>query len=213
MKYYISCNGTHRKSHFWSSANVCAFFVCHILIKTIDSLYIIDMFPFHVVYTHTIHHTYTGIRHRGCWYLNTRSGRLGTLEGRTPALSDNPFTRQNPVSKCGIATQNENFFLFGVTLGYCISGSNNLQDYQYVTSGLCMNGRGGYSRGYFIMDVYEITSQQLFRDSAVLSSAITTASPEGSGSMGAELNSGVGTICSLLVLLFALFLCHFVLLH
>ena len=110
----------------------------------------------------------TGIRHRGCWYLNTRTGRLGTLEGLTPDLMDDPFTRDQPVSKCGVAAQTLNFNLFGVTLGYCISGSNLLSDYQYVSSQLCRDGIGGYNRNYglFVMDVYEITSSQLFQDSA-----------------------------------------------
>ena len=108
-----------------------------------------------------------GLVYRGCYYLNTRSTRLLLLEGTTPDLSDDPFTRQNPVSKCGIAAQNQTYFFFGVTLGYCISGSNVFSDYTYYNSSLCRDGRGGYNRGYFIMDVYEITDQQSFRDSVV----------------------------------------------
>ena len=101
----------------------------------------------------------TGIVSRGCWYLNTRGRRLGLLDGR-PGLTDDPFTRENPVSKCGLVAQRENYKFFGVSLGYCISGSNLLSDYQYVQSQLCQDGKGGYYRGYFIMDVYEVSSQQ-----------------------------------------------------
>ena len=108
---------------------------------------------------------YSGLTHRGCWYLNNRNRRLGTLEGRTRDLSDNPITRVNPASKCGVAAQTLNFRFFGVTLGYCISGSNLLSDYQYVQSQLCRDARGGYNRGFFIMDVYEVTNQQSFSDS------------------------------------------------
>lgn len=117
----------------------------------------------------------SGIVHHGCWYMDSR-GRLGTLEGRNPDLTDDPLTRENPVSKCGLAAQTESFLFFGVTQGYCISGSNRLSDYQYVRSGLCMDGKGGYSRGYFIMDVYEITSQQNFRDSVVVNDTAITES-------------------------------------
>lgn len=109
----------------------------------------------------------SGLEYRGCWYLNTRTGRLGTLEGRNKDLSDDPFTRENPVSKCGLAAQNESFSFFGVSLGYCISGSNRLSDYQYVRSSLCRDGRGNYRNGFFIMDVFEINNQQSFMDSAM----------------------------------------------
>lgn len=124
----------------------------------------------------------SGLRYRGCWYLNTRTGRLGSLEKRTTELSDDPFTRTFPVSKCGVASQDGNYNYFGVTLGYCISGSNLLSDYQYVSSQLCRDGRGGYNQGYFIMDVYQITNQQSFSDSVFISQNPTVA-PTGDSDM------------------------------
>lgn len=139
---------------------------------------------------------FSGIQYRGCWYLNTRT-RLGTLEGRNRDLSDNPFSRTNPVSKCGLAAQNGSFFLFGVSLGYCISGSNRLADYQYVQSSLCRDGRGGYSRGYFIMDVFEISNQRSFMDSVA-------GIPEGGEGGGASAGAVSSTVLILVATILGL---------
>lgn len=139
------------------------------------------------------------------------------MEGRTPELSDNPFTRQNPVSKCGVAADNEMYKIIGVTLGYCISGSNMLSDYQYVSSSLCQDGRGGYSRGYFIMDVYEITNEPVFRDSVngILPETTTLESEEEAteeteieGSADSQGGSGAdaGAVCSMVSIVLAMIL-------
>jgi len=94
------------------------------------------------------------------------SRALGLLEGLTPDLSDNPFTRTDPIRKCGQAARNFSFTLFAVSAKYCISGSNRLSDYQYVETTFCRDGVGGYISGYFVMDVYQIVNTQTFRDSA-----------------------------------------------
>ena len=93
---------------------------------------------------------------------------------------DDPFTRVNPVSKCGTAAQQLDFNFFGVTQGYCISGSNQLSDYQYVSSSFCRDGRGGFSKdfGMYVMDVYEITSSQLFQGMANGGAKSTTTTEE-----------------------------------
>ena len=110
-----------------------------------------------------------GLTYRGCWYLNVRNPALGLLEDSTPALSDDPNMRVRPVSKCGMAAQEQNFRFFGVTIGYCISGSNILNNYQYAQSQLCRNGTGAYNKqlGWFIMDVYEVFDSTIFRDSVM----------------------------------------------
>lgn len=123
---------------------------------------------FHNNYYYSL--TCAGLRYRGCWYLNSRSSRLGLLERTTPDLSDNAFTRVRPVSKCGMAAQKFNYRFFGVTVGYCISGSNRLEDYQLYPSRLCRDGRGAYTRdygGWYIMDTYEITNGASFSDSLI----------------------------------------------
>ena len=108
-----------------------------------------------------------GFHSRGCWYLNTGNSRLGTLEGRNSDLSDDPRTRVNAVSKCGLQAQKENFKFFGIAFGYCISGSSRLSDYQYIRSRQCRDGRGAYN-GNFIMDVYEIDDPQRFANLAAV---------------------------------------------
>lgn len=119
-------------------------------------------------------------------------------------MSDNPYTRVNPVSKCGIAAQDRSLRFFGVTLGYCISGSNLLSDYTYVQSRLCRDGKGSYSQGFFVMDVYEVTNQQSFMDSVVgIPEETTTDGDTGSGSgSGAK----AGAVYSAVSILTAMFL-------
>ena len=125
-------------------------------------------FGMHMAFMHTSAHSHelklhcnsidcAGFRSLGCWYLNTRTGRLRTLEGRTADLSDDPTTRTDPVGKCGVAAREGNFNFFGVTLGHCISGSNLLSDYRHRRSGLCRDGRGGYNSNgnSFVMNVYQ----------------------------------------------------------
>jgi len=107
-----------------------------------------------------------GLQHIGCYYVPRFSRALGLLEGLTPDLSDNPFTRTDPIRKCGQAARNFSFTLFAVSAKYCISGSNRLSDYQYVETTFCRDGVGGYVSGYFVMDVYQIVNIQSFQDSA-----------------------------------------------
>lgn len=90
------------------------------------------------------------------------------LERTTPDLSDNPFTRTEPVRKCGTAAQLQSYTLFGVAVGYCISGSSSLDSYSASgSSGLCTNGTGDYNSRFrvFSMDIYEVSNQQSFSDS------------------------------------------------
>ena len=94
------------------------------------------------------------------------SSALGLLEGTTHDLSDNPTTRRDPIRKCGSTAQRLGFNYFAVSAGYCISQSNDVNDYRYIPSSICDNGVGGYINGYFVMDVYEITNMQAFQDSA-----------------------------------------------
>ena len=93
--------------------------------------------------------------------------------------------------------------IFAVSVGYCISGSNRLSDYQYVRSSFCDNGDGGYISGYFVMDVYRIQDQQRFLDS-ISQVAPTTEAPTTTNSGNSDLvvDSGAPIInTSLMVLL------------
>ena len=109
----------------------------------------------------------SGLQHVGCYFVPPRSQFIGLLEGSTEDLSDDPVTRTNPIRKCGSAAQQRRFTYFAISVGYCISGSNRLSDYQYVRSNLCQNGVGNYYRGYFLMDIYQIVNQGTFADSLV----------------------------------------------
>ena len=57
-----------------------------------------------------------------------------------------------------------------------MSGSNNAMDYEFVRSTLCEDGKGSYSRGWYIMDVYQINNTVSFSDS-VAQMNIATAPP------------------------------------
>lgn len=157
----------------------------------------------------------TGIIHHGCWYLNTRSGRFRILEGLTADLSDSPFTRQNPVGKCGFAAASgaagTEYTIFGVTLGYCISGSNTLSDYQYVSSGLCQDNRGGYNQGYFIMDVYEINPEIFLSPSetTTLESETRTEEIEGPTEVQGRSGADAGAVGSMVSIVIAMLLTVF----
>ena len=70
------------------------------------------------------------------------SNSLYFLEGETSDLSDNPRNREQPIRKCGSAAQVFGYDFFAVTVGYCISGSSRVADYQYVPSQLCNEGIG-----------------------------------------------------------------------
>lgn len=60
--------------------------------------------------------------------------------------------RQYPISKCGVAAQQYNFKIFALAAGFCISGSNNIQEYQYIQTDVCEGGKG---------EVTSIQSQEL----------------------------------------------------
>ena len=108
-----------------------------------------------------------GIRHIGCYYYMPQLNHsLKLLEELTPDLSDEPSTRTDPIRKCGQAAQDFSFTFFALSAKYCISGSNKLSDYQQKQSTLCRDGVGGYSSGYFVMDVYQINNAQAFQVSA-----------------------------------------------
>ena len=105
-----------------------------------------------------------GLRHIDCYYVPKFSGSLGLIEGQVEDVSDVPSSRRQPVRKCGQAATKLGYSLFAVSVNYCISGSNTVTDYRYVRAGLCKDGVGGYSRGYFFMDVYRITDPEAFRE-------------------------------------------------
>ena len=84
-----------------------------------------------------------GVEHVGCyWVPPIYSSNLVFLEGTTEDLSDNPWEREDPVSKCGAAAQLYNFNVFALAVGFCISGSSNLQLYQSFETDFCEGGVG-----------------------------------------------------------------------
>ncbi len=106
----------------------------------------------------------TGLQHIDCYYVPSYSTELGLLEGLTEDLTDDPLTRPDAVQRCAKAATELGYSIFAVSIGYCISGSSNVDDYKYVRSSICNNGIGGYSRGYFGMDVYEIMEAEQVHD-------------------------------------------------
>ena len=97
----------------------------------------------HGVGLHGIHPSLccTGIEHVGCYWVPAYSD-LFFLEGTTEDLSDNPRERQDPIRKCGNAAQLYNFEVFALAVGFCISGSNNVREYQYIETDVCEGGIG-----------------------------------------------------------------------
>ncbi len=111
----------------------------------------------------------------------------GSGPGNVRALN----TRTNPIRKCASAAQDYFFRLFALSIGYCISGSNNLDDYQYVCSEACRDGKGAYVSSYFIMDVYEIVDTQTFQDSISAKGVMNTLPvATGSNTISVPLGSG-----------------------
>ena len=104
------------------------------------------------------------MKHLGCYFVPRFSRRLGLLEGKTDELKDNPIFRSKPIEKCGKGALEFHMKIFALSLGYCISGSNNTGDYQTSSGTYCSKGRGGYYSNYFYMDVYQIESKQSFSD-------------------------------------------------
>jgi hypothetical protein len=103
---------------------------------------------------------------RGCYSLPEHASNLILLEGKTDDLSDNPLTRTDAVEKCGKGAMHFNYTAFSVTLGFCISGSNDVVEYYGLAGPFCRNGEGGTFLNFYYHDVYEIVDIQAFSDSA-----------------------------------------------
>ena len=119
----------------------------------------------------------------------SRSNTIKLLEGTTPELSDEPTTRTDAVAKCGLAATKQGYEYFGVSIGYCISGSNNSEDYNNTNSfypGWCVDGVGAvYYSGryvYYFMDVYKVVDVSSFTvsaDQVIGPDSVTTEPPSG----------------------------------
>lgn len=83
-----------------------------------------------------------GLEHVGCYYVPAYSTVLFFMEGLTSELTDDPLRREDPIRKCGSAAQMFGFDAFAVTVGYCISGSSDVEDYMTYPSTLCQQGIG-----------------------------------------------------------------------
>ena len=108
----------------------------------------------------------------------------------------------------------QGFNIFGLSVGYCISGSNNPDDYKdFYYPGYCSDGNGGVfyvgSYPYFFMDVYKIVDASDFTtsaDEAILADASPSASPSSSPTVDTEASdsepsgAGVQSYSSLLLL-------------
>ncbi len=95
----------------------------------------------------------------GCYLVVTTGANIGLLEGATDELLDHPFFRQDAVGKCSRAADENEYEIFAVAYGYCISGSSDSDDYMDGgESTVCSKGIGGYTRVGYSMDVYRITN-------------------------------------------------------
>ena len=142
------------------------------------------------------------------------------IEGTTPDLSDDPLTRQKPVEKCGRAATQQGYEYFAVSIGYCISGSNNIEDYNNSNSyypGFCNNGVGEvyyYGRYvYYFMDVYKVTDNSTFTASADSAIADSKATVPPSSTVGDEASGVTVHKYSLLLLSISLITVLATLLH
>ncbi len=68
------------------------------------------------------------------------------MEGLTSDLTDDPLYREDPIRKCGTAAQSYGYDVFAVTVGYCLSGSSDVDDYTIHPSTLCEQGLGNFYR-------------------------------------------------------------------
>ncbi len=129
------------------------------------------------------------------------------LEGTTPDLSDNPQGRLDPIRKCGVGAALQDIQYFSLSVGYCISGSNNINDYQVFEANedFCYNGIGGYIEGYFIMDVYELFDIPSFSDSAGLTQPSPSPTPDTGINDGASSLFVSSTILFSLTILLSLY--------
>lgn len=127
-------------------------------------LLIILQYPDLEQLSHSLLYTNAGFVHVGCYAVPMRSRYLRLLEG-SKDLTDDPTRRVSPIQKCGKAAIDGEFGVFGVSLGFCISGSNDITHYQRLPADSCSNGEGGYSRSAFLMDVYKLPeTEQLVQD-------------------------------------------------
>ncbi len=86
-----------------------------------------------------------GLEHAGCYYVPVYSTVLFSMEGLTSDLTDDPLYREDPIRKCGTAAQLYSFDIFAVSVGYCVSGSSDVEDYRQYPSTLCQQGIGEQS--------------------------------------------------------------------
>uniref|UniRef100_A0A1X7U7E3 Uncharacterized protein n=1 Tax=Amphimedon queenslandica TaxID=400682 RepID=A0A1X7U7E3_AMPQE len=105
----------------------------------------------------------TNLNHLGCYSVLV-SGSLKLLEGLTPEVSDSAIIRTKPVEKCGLAAVKLGYTVFGLILGFCVSGSNETSDYTRFEGYFCQDGKGGLFQGTYFMDVYEIGSPEAYSD-------------------------------------------------
>ena len=103
------------------------------------------------------------MEHLGCyWVPPVYSSNLLFLEGTTEDLSDNPWEREDPISKCGVAAQQYNYHVFALAVRFCISGSNNLRHYQSFETDFCQGGVGETLCDYTPSDlVYQVLDKLL----------------------------------------------------
>ena len=133
---------------------------------------------------------FAGLRDLGCYFTPRFSNSLALFEGVTSSVSDDPLTRKDPILKCGMAAQEYNYTIFAVSIGYCISGSNQESDYQDFPSNLCENGVGAVIGGIFMMNVYEIQDPEAFRDSSTQILSPSTVAPGGPTDGGSVVTDG-----------------------
>lgn len=155
-----------------------------------------------------------GLTYVGCFYLVRRYAyNLLSLEGATEDLTDNYQNRTQPVRKCGQAAREYNYTTFSIINGYCISGSNDTDDYTvFGASDNCQNGTGdireveAYSLRYgryrvtlYSMDVYRISNVVSFDTSveAILS-------PPEDSSSAASSSLKLPTVATIMTLVFLL---------
>ena len=111
-----------------------------------------------------------GLTYAGCFYYFPRYSNLNTLEGVAEEISDTYFNRTEPIRKCGQASRQYNYTIFGLINGYCVSG-NDLDEFMKLGSSMnCQKGIGDirltrYNRRYYYlysMDVYRISNSVSF---------------------------------------------------
>lgn len=100
----------------------------------------------------------------GCFAIPSVVQNLRLLENETPDLSDSATTRTKAVEKCGLGAIQFHYNAFSVALGFCISGSNNTNEYTQSPGFFCADGKGGLFDNAVYMDVYKIENPQAYSD-------------------------------------------------